>query len=62
MANKWNQAVKRTTQGLEIIENSPTPTCRFCGEENHFGACAEMRAEQRRNDPVRGRPVPNVRC
>jgi hypothetical protein len=51
----------RTSQGLEIIPNCPTPLCRFCGEANHYGTCAEMRAEQQRNDPQRGRPVPNVR-
>ena len=52
----------RTSQGLEIIPNSPTPTCCYCGEPNHYGACAEMRAEQERAaQNGGGRPVPNVR-
>lgn len=57
-----NPNEQRTSQGLEIIPNSPTPICPFCREANHYGACAEMRAEQELNDPDRGRPVPNVRC
>lgn len=55
--------IARTSQGLEIIPNSPTPTCCFCGEANHYGVCAEMRAEQEAADGItRGRPVANVRC
>lgn len=49
---------KRTSQGLEIIRNSPTPKCQFCGEPTHYGVCEEMRAERKRLSSQR-LPVPN---
>lgn len=54
------QTEKRyTAQGLEIIPNCPTPTCCYCGDENHFGICAEMATERERASKFgAGRPMP----
>lgn len=56
----WEDEPARTSEGLEILPGQ-NRACGFCGERLHYGTCDAMRAEQQRNDPKRGDPVPITR-